>query len=152
MHTVCFARHALILLLILGLAPHANAQDPDPTPAPNGDLRLQLPQLQELQRDIQQELMRELPELRLKLQQKMRELDNLASTRPLRLQDPRQPRGSRIPANWVESTEPFARSFKVGSNAALLVVNVRGHIVVSAGSGDQIDAKATKRAWGSNDE
>lgn len=64
----------------------------------------------------------------------------------------RPPRGPSIPANWVESSEPFARTFKVGANSALLVVNVRGHIVVSAGSGDQIDAKATKRAWGSTDE
>ena len=152
MHTGCFARHAFILLLMLGLAPHASAQNPEPDPAPNIDLRLQLPQMQRLQKDIQQELMRELPELQLKLEKEMRDLGDLPWTFPLTWQDPRRPRGSRIPANWVESTEPFARTFKVGSNAALLVVNIRGNIVVSAGSGDQIDAKATKRAWGSNDE
>jgi hypothetical protein len=144
-----------MLLSALGLAAHAAAQNPDPNPVPGVEQQLQ--QMQEIQKEVQQELMKELPELQLKLQRKMRKLADVQWTLPppfvlpREFQDPR-PRGSRIPPNWVESTEPFARTFKVASNPTLLIVNVRGNIVVSAGAGDQIDARAVKRAWGSNEE
>ena len=44
----------------------------------------------------------------------------------------KQPR-RRVPEGWVESTEPFSRSFKVGRDATLLLTNVAGNIQVSPG-------------------
>ena len=70
---------------------------------------------------------------------------------------PNPPRGGRPPRpprnqdNRPEVTEPFSRTFKVGANSALLVINTRGRISISAGGGGQIDVSATKRARGSND-
>jgi len=59
----------------------------------------------------------------------------------------RQPR-RRVPEGWVQSTEPFSRTFKVAKGAALMVANVAGNIQVSPGSGDQIEVQAQKHAWG----
>jgi hypothetical protein len=36
---------------------------------------------------------------------------------------------------WVESTEPFSRTFKVTKGAALLLANIGGNIQVSPGAG-----------------
>jgi len=63
----------------------------------------------------------------------------------------KQPR-RRFPEGWVESTEPFSRSFKVGRTSALLLTNVAGNIQVSPGGNDQIEVQALKHAWGSNAE
>ncbi len=63
----------------------------------------------------------------------------------------KQPR-RRYPENWVESTEPFSRSFKVGRTSTLLLTNVAGNIQVSPGGNDQIDVQALKHAWGPNAE
>jgi hypothetical protein len=63
----------------------------------------------------------------------------------------KQPR-RRFPEGWVESTEPFSRSFKVGRNAALMLANIAGNIQVSPGGNDQIDVQALKHAWGPNAE
>ena len=65
----------------------------------------------------------------------------LRPLRPLRAGDGR-----------VELTEPFARTVKVGANSALLVVNTRGEILVSAGGAGQIEISAIKRGRGSNDD
>jgi DUF4097 and DUF4098 domain-containing protein YvlB len=46
----------------------------------------------------------------------------------------------------TETTEPFSRNFKVGANAALLVVNMRGDVTVTAGNAGQIEANASRRA------
>jgi hypothetical protein len=151
MHTGRFARYVLILISTLGFAAHASAQSPDPNPAPTVELRQQLQGLQKELEEQQKQLMKELPDLQLNLRKELWDLRDFEWTVPRFSQKPRV-RVPRDPSNTVESTEPFARTFKVGSDAALLVVNVRGNIVVSAGSGDQIDAKATKHAWGSNDE
>lgn len=144
-----YFRHILMFGTALGAAVPAVAQNPEPNPAPKVELQQQI---QELQKELQQQVLKELPELKLQLQKEMWDLGDFQWTPPLRFQNPRPVRSPRRPGNSVESTEPFARTFKVGSNATLLVVNVRGNIVVSAGSGDQIDAKATKHAWGSSDE
>ena len=78
---------------------------------------------------------------------------------PVPPRDPRQaerekqrPQRPRFPQGWVESTEPFSRSFKVGRNAALLVANVGGNIQVSPGGNDQIEVQALKHAWAPNPE
>jgi hypothetical protein len=64
---------------------------------------------------------------------------------------PREPR-RRVPEGWVESTEPFSRTFKVTKGAALMLANIGGNIQVSAGAGDQIEVQAMKHAWGPNAE
>src|ERR1051325_8601226 len=51
------------------------------------------------------------------------------------------------PSGTSEASEPFDRTFKVGTNAALLVTNVAGSIRVSTGSNGQIVVKAVKRAY-----
>ncbi len=78
---------------------------------------------------------------------------------PVPPRDPRQaerekqrPPRSRFPQGWVESTEPFSRTFKVGRNAALLVSNVGGNIQVSPGGNDQVEVQAMKHAWAPNAE
>ena len=58
----------------------------------------------------------------------------------------------RFPEGWVESTEPFTRSFKVGRNSALMVSNIAGNIQVSPGGNDSIEVQAKKHAWGQNAE
>jgi hypothetical protein len=68
-----------------------------------------------------------------------------------RLREQQQQR-RRFPENWVESTEPFSRTFKVGRNAALMVANIAGNIQVSPGGTDQIEVQAMKHAWGPNAE
>ena len=57
-------------------------------------------------------------------------------------------RRRRIPQGWVESTEPFSRTFKVGRNATLMLSNVAGNIQVTPGASDQIEVQALKRTWG----
>jgi hypothetical protein len=66
---------------------------------------------------------------------------------PDRKREPRR----RIPEGWVETTEPFSRSFQVGKAPVLLVVNVSGNIQV-AGAGSQIEVEALKRVWAPNAE
>ena len=63
----------------------------------------------------------------------------------------KQPR-RRVPEGWVESTEPFSRTFKVGRNATLMLSNVAGNIQVSPAASDQIEVQALKRVWGPNAE
>jgi len=63
----------------------------------------------------------------------------------------KQPR-RRFPEGWVESTEPFSRSFKVGRTSTLLLTNVAGNIQVSPGGNDQIEVQALKHAWGPSAE
>jgi len=63
----------------------------------------------------------------------------------------KQPR-RRFPEGWVESTEPFARAFKVGKGSALMGSNISGNIQISPGGGDQIEVQALKHAWGPNAE
>lgn len=64
---------------------------------------------------------------------------------------PRDPR-RRVPEGWVESTEPFSRTFKVTKGAALMLTNIGGNIQVSPGGNDQIEVQAIKHAWGPNAE
>ena len=75
---------------------------------------------------------------------------------PVPPDDPRQkPRDRdrrRVPDGWVESTEPFSRSFPVGKGSALMISNVAGNIQVSAGAGERIEVEALKRAWAPNAE
>lgn len=75
---------------------------------------------------------------------------------PVPPRDPRQkPRDRdrrRIPEGWVESTEPFSRTFPVGKGAILMLSNVAGNIQVTAGSSDRIEVEARKHAWGQNAE
>ncbi|MCM3878525.1 MAG: DUF4097 domain-containing protein [Vicinamibacterales bacterium] len=86
------------------------------------------------------------------------EMKNLAKeiTRSFaEMQDPpRPPRPPRAPQqrdDRAEVSEPFARNFKVGAGAALLVSNVSGDIRVTAGGAGEIDVKATKRARSGSD-
>jgi ribosomal protein L21E len=51
-----------------------------------------------------------------------------------------------------ETTEPYSRAFKVGKGAALTIENPSGNIQVTAGTGEQIDVQARKRAWGPDPE
>ncbi len=67
------------------------------------------------------------------------------------LERAKQPR-RRFPEGWVESTEPFSRTFKVGKGSALMVANIAGNIQISPGGGDQIEVQALKHAWGPNAE
>jgi len=75
---------------------------------------------------------------------------------PVPPRDPRQkPRDRdrrRIPEGWVESTEPFSRTFPVGKAATLMMSNVSGNIQVTAGSSDRIEVEALKHAWGQQAE
>ena len=72
---------------------------------------------------------------------------------------PRDPRGKprererrRIPEGWVESTEPFTRSFPVGKAATLMLSNIGGNIQVSSAADGRIEVEALKHAWGPNAE
>ena len=67
-------------------------------------------------------------------------------------QKPRDRERRRIPEGWVESTEPFTRTFNVGKGAVLLVTNVAGNIQVTPGAADRIEVEALKHAWGPNAE
>ena len=67
-------------------------------------------------------------------------------------QKPRERNRRRVPEGWVESTEPFSRSFKVGKGATLLLANISGNIQVTAAAGEHIEVQALKRAWGPNAE
>jgi hypothetical protein len=62
-------------------------------------------------------------------------------------QKPRERNRRRIPAGWVESTEPFSRAFPVGKGATLMVSNIGGNIQVTAGSSERIEVEALKHAW-----
>lgn len=67
-------------------------------------------------------------------------------------QKPRDRERRRIPDGWVESTEPFSRTFPVGKGAALMLSNIAGNIQVTTGSGERIEVEALKHAWGQNAE
>lgn len=58
----------------------------------------------------------------------------------------------RVPPGWVESTEPFTRSFPLGKGATLMLSNTGGNIQVSPGSDGRIEIDALKHAWGPNAE
>ena len=65
---------------------------------------------------------------------------------------PRERNRRRVPEGWVESTEPFSRSFPVAKGAALLLSNISGNIQVTAAAGERIEVEALKRGWGPNAE
>jgi hypothetical protein len=67
-------------------------------------------------------------------------------------QRPRERDRRRIPEGWVESTEPFTRSFPVSKGATLMLSNIAGNIQVTPGSADRIEVEAMKHAWGPNAE
>ena len=67
-------------------------------------------------------------------------------------QKPRQPERRRIPEGWVESTEPFTRSFPVSKAATLMLSNISGNIQVVPGTAATIEVEALKHAWGPNAE
>jgi hypothetical protein len=67
-------------------------------------------------------------------------------------QKPRQPERRRIPEGWVESTEPFTRSFPVSKAATLMLSNISGNILVLPGTAATIEVEALKHAWGPNAE
>jgi hypothetical protein len=67
-------------------------------------------------------------------------------------QKPRERQGRRIPEGWVESTEPFSRSFPVTKGATLMLSNISGNIQITPGTSDRIEIEALKRAWGPNPE
>ncbi|HEY0284813.1 MAG TPA: DUF4097 family beta strand repeat-containing protein [Vicinamibacterales bacterium] len=62
-------------------------------------------------------------------------------------QKPRERERRRVPQGWVESTEPFSRTFPVGKGATLMVSNIGGNIQVTAASGERIEVEAMKHAW-----
>jgi hypothetical protein len=61
---------------------------------------------------------------------------------------PRERRGRRIPEGWVESTEPFTRTFPVTKGSMLMLSNISGNIQIVPGTADKIEVEALKRAWG----
>jgi hypothetical protein len=65
---------------------------------------------------------------------------------------PRERDRRRVPNGWVETTEPFSRTFPVGKGATLILSNTSGTVQVTAASGDRIDVDALKHAWGPNAE
>jgi hypothetical protein len=65
---------------------------------------------------------------------------------------PRERERRRVPQGWVESTEPFTRSFPVGKGATLMLSNVGGNIQVSPGADGRIEVDALKHAWAPNAE
>ena len=67
-------------------------------------------------------------------------------------QKPRERDRRRIPEGWVESTEPFTRSFPVGKAAILMLSNIAGNIQVVPGAADHIEVEALKHVWGPNAE
>ncbi len=159
----------LVLALILGgaVSAPAFAQAPVPAPAPTPP---PLPYIgshldqeirEEIARALQSEAMAEQVASALRMAEKqMAELARQFPVPPVppvpprdareaerEKQRERQPR-RRVPEGWVESTEPFSRTFKVTKGAALMVSNVAGNIQVSPGSGDQIEVQAMKHAWG----
>jgi hypothetical protein len=105
-------------------------------------------------------------EFKLKLDKEMWELGSrmaelgkqipVPNVEPVPPKDPRQkprPRERRrIPEGWVESTEPFTRTFNVSKAATLLVANIAGNIQVTPGAAGSIEIEALKHAWGPNAE
>ena len=75
---------------------------------------------------------------------------------PVPPKDPRQkPRDRdrrRIPEGWVESTEPFTRSFPVSKGATLMLSNISGNIQIVPGTAGSIEVEALTHAWGPNPE
>ena len=65
---------------------------------------------------------------------------------------PRQRGRGRIPDGWVESTEPFSRTFPVGKGATLMLSNIAGNIEVTPGSGGRIEVEALKHSSAPNAE
>jgi DUF4097 and DUF4098 domain-containing protein YvlB len=65
---------------------------------------------------------------------------------------PRERDRRRIPAGWVEATEPFSRAFPVGKGATLMLSNGSGNVQVTAAGSERIEVEALKHAWASNAE
>ena len=65
---------------------------------------------------------------------------------------PRERERRRVPQGWIESTEPFTRSFPVGKGATLMLSNVGGNIQVSSGADGRIEVDALKHTWAPNAE
>jgi len=61
---------------------------------------------------------------------------------------PRERRGRRIPEGWVDTTEPFTKTFPVTKGAMLMLSNISGNIQIVPGTADKIEVEALKRAWG----
>ncbi len=62
-------------------------------------------------------------------------------------QKPRERDRRRVPAGWVEATDPFSRGFPVGKGATLMIANSGGNVQVSAATGERIEVEAMKHAW-----
>lgn len=155
----------------------AAAQTPAPVPNPRGDSTLDLDididvdfldELDEMKLEIREETRRKVeramadwalqfpvpavppvppvPAITARDAERAREAEERAKERAERARE----RQARERQN--DTTEPFARTFKVGKGAALTIENASGNIQVAPGAGDVIDVQARKRAWGPDAE
>ncbi|HKY21593.1 MAG TPA: DUF4097 family beta strand repeat-containing protein [Vicinamibacterales bacterium] len=152
-----FTASALAQTPAAPVAPVASASAPDGATADRPELDVALAQAFELQtKDFERAMSA--------AGAKMAELFKQFPVPPVPPVPPRDPRAQqreverakrtrrRFPEGWVESTEPFSRTFKVGKGSALIVSNISGNIRIAPATGDQIDVQALKHAWGPNAE